>query len=181
MSGIEIVGLIGAIPGVIDLVKDSVSLIHKCASSTKFSEVHEGAELQLLALQDLLTSLEARCRENKKNLSPPEEVANISRAVKELRAELEKMNRSLTSVALACTKGNGRLVRRLRLVISGYENEWKQQFQRIEAIKSLLTLALARRIDENIEQGMYRDLCMDDGKSIILLTKLCLYSHRGCI
>ncbi|CAH0003904.1 unnamed protein product [Clonostachys byssicola] len=154
MSGLEIAGLIGAIPGVVALVTKSIALLHKCGSSKKFSSVGKGAHLQLLAIKDLLITLDARCKDPKKVHCLLGDVRNIKQVVKELGGELENLTNLLNSVGLACTKGEGRFVRRAQLLFSGYESQFKEQFQRIEAIKSLLTLILTNRINLTIEQAI---------------------------
>ncbi|VUC26971.1 unnamed protein product [Clonostachys rosea] len=153
MSGFEIVGLIGAIPGVVTLVTESITLITRCASSKKLSDATKGSHLQLVAIKDLLIDLEARCKDPTKGHWLPDDIRNIKQSVKELGDELENLKKLLNSIALACTKGQGRFVRRVQLVFSGYATQFKEQFARIEAIKSLLVLILTKGINSNLEQG----------------------------
>lgn len=160
MSGFEIAGLIGAIPGVVTLVTECITLIHRCGSSKKLSSVGKGAHLQLVAIKDLLIALDVRCRDPKKVQWLLGDVRNIQQAVKELGEELENLAKLLNSVALACTKGEGRFVRRAQLLLSGYENQFKEQFQRIESIKSLLTLILTNGIHLTIDQGKFHKITL---------------------
>jgi chromosome segregation ATPase len=149
MSGTSI---IGAIPGVVELISSSVTLIQQCASNTKLSDAHRGAGLQLQTLQDLLNNLAGRYKNDIRSPLSADEVRNVDHCLGELRAELASLNTTLESVARANKKGERRVFRRLSLVISGYENKLEEQFRRIEAIKSLLTLTLANRIEGHIER-----------------------------
>jgi hypothetical protein len=135
----EVVGLIAALPGLIEIVKGTNTALQGLLRKNAF--VTETTELidQLQVLTKILGDIEAQWR----NISlTPGQLQALPPAVTTLREDLTSLNKLIASTGISA---NGpRLLKRAKLIVSGYEKKLKLYIDRLERSKSSLTLLLVQ-------------------------------------
>jgi hypothetical protein len=139
LSDMEVVGVLCAIPALIELIQKTAILVKACASRSSLAKVTKGIDIQLQILGDILSRIEKRWKDR---AIPSDQLKDLGPLARELREELSALEKLLTR-ANAPRAGQHALIRRVKLVVGGFEKEVKSHVQRIENIKTLLALKLA--------------------------------------
>ncbi|RYP71370.1 hypothetical protein DL771_004858 [Monosporascus sp. 5C6A] len=130
----EVVGIVAGISGLVDLVSNTIQLVR--ATTTKsLLEITKGLDTQFLVLRDILIRVEKGWKS--KPLTS-EQVRNLEGVTKDLREEIASLNILLFQANKLHRKRD--LLIRAKLALTGFEREVKSKIERIERLKSLLTL-----------------------------------------
>jgi hypothetical protein len=137
----EVIGILSAIPGLVDLVTRTTKLVQACASKTSLAKATKGLDVQLNLLGEVLAGIDKRWKA--RTLSS-DQLTWLGPVVKELREELASLNSLLAKASIP----NHELgfVGRAKLALGGFETQVKTHIQRIENIKTLLIFKTAEGI-----------------------------------
>lgn len=133
----EVLGVVAAVPELIKIVRKTGKLIRDCASKARFSKATKGLDSQLKLLQDILNNINTRWMGSS---LPSAELRQLGPVLKELREELESLNRLLANAI------SPSFFTRMKMSLFGFEKQLKEHVSQIESIKSLLTLKMAEEI-----------------------------------
>jgi hypothetical protein len=136
----EVVGVVAAVPALIELVVHSGSLIRDCLNASHFFKAVKGLDGQLSVLQEILNSINAKWSTIGRALPSAAELRSLGPVLEALREELESLNRLLAKAVAP------RFLIRARMAINGFEKQLKERMSRIERIKTLMTLKMAEGI-----------------------------------
>lgn len=131
----EVIGIITAIPGLVELVTGSIKLVRACTDKNIFAKATKGLDVQLSLLAEILTGIDERWKA--RSLSS-DQLTWLGPVVKELWEELASLN-SLLAKASRSDRGLG-FIGKAKLALHGFESDVTTRIQRIESIKSLLIL-----------------------------------------
>lgn len=138
MSGVELIGLIAALPGLVELVKTAASTTKQLISYKTFRKETTDLLNQLVSIEailhDILTKFKAT------SLSQ-DRTALLLSATTALKEDLVSLNNLLNT--RASLKEGSKLLQRACLFASGFDRKIKQYRERLERTKSSLTLAIA--------------------------------------
>ena len=113
----EVLGVISAIPNLIQLARGTAELLQACASNSAIVEATKGLDVQLSLLVEVLTGI--ACRWKAKTIHP-HRLALLQSVLTELHAEIATLNE-----LLAQAKGSIRLFQRLKLTVTGCRGFWR--------------------------------------------------------
>ena len=146
----EALAILTSIPQLVELIAGTVELVRACSSKSSLANITKGLDVQLELLGDILTSLETRW---KARTLPSDQLVHLAPIIAQLRDELASLNR-LLSAANAANRLAG-FLRRAKLAVTGFEKHVKLHTQRVESLKTTLTLKLADGIHAELS-GMQR-------------------------
>ncbi|KAI3316911.1 hypothetical protein HD806DRAFT_551307 [Xylariaceae sp. AK1471] len=153
----EVVGLVAAIPGLVDLLRTTILVIRAFADTRSFvkhiTELVDQLELIERILQDILGRLRS-------SSIPQSDFDRLGTIVKSLRGELKTIN-DLFEIQTTRVNGKSRLLKRARLLMSGLEGKLKEHQQRLDKTKSSLILLIVTQ-NEAIAEGMYYKKNLED-------------------
>ncbi|KAI1352905.1 hypothetical protein F5Y01DRAFT_323655 [Xylaria sp. FL0043] len=130
----EVVGLIAAVPGLIELTKTTLSLLRDLSHSRKtLSEVTNGLEPELLALTEVLELIVSK-RHSSCLLSNQRQ--KLRPVIQQLRDQLKSLNEFLLT-----TQSEKRL-QRMKVIVSRRKNKLRDDVQKLERNVSILKLYL---------------------------------------
>jgi hypothetical protein len=116
----EVIGILSAIPGLVDLVTRTTKLVQACASKTSLAKTTKGLDVQLNLLGEVLAGIDKRWKA--RTLSP-DQLTWLGPVVKELREELASLNSLLAKASIPnCELG---FVGRAKLALGGFETQVK--------------------------------------------------------
>lgn len=130
----EVVGLVAAVPGLIDLVKITVGLLRDVAQSRKaLSKATKGLDTQIKALSEVLQALNARG--NSPLLSRNQHPMPLA-LMEQLHGQVESLNDFLAATICA------NRLRRIWIVIQNPKKKLAEYMQELERSISILNLHL---------------------------------------
>jgi N-terminal domain on NACHT_NTPase and P-loop NTPases len=141
----EVIGIITAIPGLVELVTGSIKLVRACTDKNTLTKATKGLDVQLSLLAEILTGIDERWRAT--SLSS-DQLTWLGPVLKELREELASLN-SMLAKASRPDRGLG-FIGKVKLALHGFESDVTTHIQRIESIKSLLILKATNDIHATI-------------------------------
>ncbi|KAM0809547.1 hypothetical protein AB5N19_09891 [Seiridium cardinale] len=142
----EVIGVIAAVPGLIEIAKGAKSAISSLASKTAF--VKETA--QLIAHLEAVTESLGKIEKRWKNISlSSDQLQALPVAITTLRDDLSSLNQLIASSGVA-TDGP-RLLKRAKLLASGYGKKLKRHIDRLERSKSSLAILLIDRTATDVQ------------------------------
>ncbi|KAK5653019.1 hypothetical protein OQA88_9305 [Cercophora sp. LCS_1] len=137
----EVLGVVAAVPGLLEIIAKTATLVQDCASSNRLSNVTKGLDCQLNLLRSTFAEIDKGW---KARYLPPTELRELNPVLKELREELEALNKLLTYAVAP------NLLRRVKMSLFGFEKKLKEHVLRIEQIKSLLALKMTTGIHASV-------------------------------
>lgn len=138
MSGVELIGLIAALPGLVELVKTAASTTKQLISYKTFRKETTDLLNQLVSIEAILNDILTKFKAT--SLSQ-DRIALLLSATTALKDDLVSLNDFLNT--RASLKESSKLLQRIRLLASGFDRKIKQYRERLERTKSSLTLAIA--------------------------------------
>jgi hypothetical protein len=137
----EVVGLVAAVPGLIDLVSKTI-LVAK-AFTNHGIYVRQVTELidQLDLIEKILSDVLKRLKSSTVHHS---HMGRLGTTVKDLKLDLISLN-DLFSTQGGSSGSKARLLKRARFFISGLESKIQKHHAELEKAKSLLTLVIVSR------------------------------------
>lgn len=134
----EALAILSALPPLFEILSSTVSLVRACASQSSLAKVTKGIDVQLQLLEEILSSIDARWKA--RSLSSAH-LTQLGPVIKELGEELASLNRLLARAATPNRELG--FLGRARLAVTGFEKQLKAHLQRIENMKTLLTLKVS--------------------------------------
>ena len=152
----EALSLLSAIPPLVEGLKGTAELLQACASNSSIVKTTTGLDDQLILLLEVICSIDGRLKARE---LPTNGLSQLGTALKELHAEVTSLNQLLLHA-----KNANSPFRRVKLAACGFEKQVKTHVQRVEHIKTLLTLKLADNIDAALSSMSVRkcSICPSD-------------------
>ncbi|KAI0381810.1 hypothetical protein F5Y04DRAFT_60447 [Hypomontagnella monticulosa] len=134
----EVVGVVAAVPGLVELVRHVATAAGQISSGTRMIKAVQGSQAQLQVLEQILASIQKR-----NETSSPNSILNtrLAPVLRDIQAEIEKLQRLITKVTES--DGASRVLKRARLVLIGFEKQFTNHLRRIESATKLLQLYLS--------------------------------------
>ncbi|KAI0399246.1 hypothetical protein F4802DRAFT_590381 [Xylaria palmicola] len=149
----EAIGLVAAIPGLIQITQKTISIIRTFADQKSFvkqiTELLDELEFIEKILQEILNRLQSSTIHHS-NFS---RLTTVGQSLKGDLVDLCSLFQPLT----AGPPRKAKVFNRARLLISGLEGKIKRYRERLDQVKSTLTLVIVTR-NEVIVEGMRRSL-----------------------
>ncbi|KAI1781536.1 hypothetical protein F4818DRAFT_451557 [Hypoxylon cercidicola] len=145
----EVVGVVAAIPGLIDIIKGIKTTVQGLVKRKVFVKETTNLVDQLDLINQILTEIQGRwdfsssCRFRLDRLPP---------AINSLRDDLKSLKLLLGNIAPICNRPL--FLKQARLMLSGAEAKVKQHSERLEKTKSLLMLVIISHGEEVVEENL---------------------------
>ncbi|RSL66794.1 hypothetical protein CEP54_003561 [Fusarium duplospermum] len=158
----EVVGVVAAIPGLIEIVQGLTTAVRGLAKGKVATKASEALLLELKDLEETLKDLQRRWRQNPLGQS---QLQRLSPALAQLRAELSSIKDKLQSSKI--TKDPVRFFQKAVFLTTSLDKTLKESLTRITQAKTSLTLILAHHHDRQARANHLDRI-------------LCLYGIKGC-
>ncbi|KAJ4183813.1 hypothetical protein NW755_009352 [Fusarium falciforme] len=142
----EVVGVIAAIPGLIEIVQALTTAVQGLAKRKVATKTAEELHLQLKDIEETLKDLQNRWRQNPLGQS---QLQRLSPALTQLRLELSSIKDKLQSSKI--TKDPARFFRKAIFLTTSLDKTLKESLTRLTQAKTSLTLILAHHHDRQAE------------------------------
>ncbi|KAI1132234.1 hypothetical protein F5Y10DRAFT_284128 [Nemania abortiva] len=146
----EVVGLVAAIPGLIDIIQKTISLIRACSDLNSVSKQIKELLDQLESIERILRDIVNRLKSSSRYHSNFNRLNNIARSLKGELTGLAELFQPLKA-------GPGRkakILGRARLFIHGLEGKIKKYNERLDKAKSSLALEISALSEEIAEESL---------------------------
>lgn len=141
----EVIGLIGAVPGLIQLGKGSLRLYRDvCNGKGTIAKATRGLDSQLELLISVLERIDARLMlSSTPGSATTPQLKALAPMLPQLKADLKELEDTLSAVAATTSGRTTRFFKRTRLIVSGLPKHLEELTQRLSKSVSLMTLELA--------------------------------------
>ncbi len=141
----EALAILSAIPPLIELLLGTAKILQACASSSSIVKATKGLDVQLTLLIEIVRSIDNKW---KAKGSPTDRLSRLGAILNELRTEITSLN-----LLLVRGRDSNSPFRRARWAAGGSEKQLKLHVQRVESIKTLLTLKIVDDIDTTASEN----------------------------
>ncbi|KAI3317887.1 hypothetical protein HD806DRAFT_355319 [Xylariaceae sp. AK1471] len=146
----EVIGLVAAIPGLIEITQKTISVIRALIDQESF--VRQVTELldQLELIQEILQEILSRLKSSTIHHSHFNRLTTVTRSLKGELIALSDLFQPLT----ASPGRTAKVLNRARLLICGLEGKIKKYHERLDKAKSTLTLVIVARNEAIVEENL---------------------------
>ncbi|KAJ8126875.1 hypothetical protein O1611_g6761 [Lasiodiplodia mahajangana] len=148
----EVIGLVAAIPGLIEITQTTISLVQTFINHGSFMKQITELLDQLESIERILQDIQGRLKSSTIHRS---DFSRLTTEVHGLKSELTALNDLLKSLA-ADPSRKVKVLQRGRLLISGFEGKIKKCSERLDKATSLMLIILTQH--SAITEGMYESL-----------------------
>ncbi|KAI0173995.1 hypothetical protein BJ166DRAFT_510794 [Pestalotiopsis sp. NC0098] len=146
----EVLGLIAGLPGLIEIIQKTAEVANQLKNWKSLA-----GEMDILLQQ--LEGLEKTLKDVQNGgASPslsPSQVANFQASLETVRKNLTNLSKLLTHCDMAAHSGGMRFMRKVKLLLTGFDKTTKKHIERIRDTRAELTLAIVGQVHQGYGQS----------------------------
>lgn len=158
----EVLGLIAGLPGLIEIIQKTAEVANQLKNWKSLAGETDTLLQQLEGLEKILKDVQNG------GASPsisPSQVANFQASLETIRKDLTNLSKLLTHCDMATHSGGMRFMRKVKLLLTGFDKTTKKHIERIRDARAELTLAIVGQVHQGIHPACSLNISYSTHKS----------------